>query len=363
MPKDRSRIEPAPRRSIAQLNRSLRSIVEAETLEHFFWAAGKVDRLYKSDRGHIYFDLVDDDARIRCMLREEQSGSIALELQNHLDVEVYGDVRFYERNAEAQINALKIRAVDADTDTRSVVDRLRAEGLYPPKRKPAPKRIRRIGILTSRSSRAVGDFETAYQAAGERSVLAPLTWQYVQLEGERARQSIVDGIKLLGGNRELDVIAIIRGGGRYENLAVFDDFEILRAIALCPKYIVAGIGHQRDHCLADDLADYVAATPTAAATYLAQLCLDSPPRAQPAPVAAPVYAEAYPPEAYEPPPYDFDPRVDYAAPPPQENLASASRSQAATVASSRAYKIIVIALLLLAVAAVAFLGYAILQTA
>ena len=358
MPEDRSQNEPAPRRSIAQLNRSLRSIIEAETLEQYFWAAGKVDRLYKSDRGHIYFDLVDDDTRIRCMLREEQSGSIALELHNHLDVEVYGDVRFYERSASAEINVLDAKAIKAKVDSGSVVDRLRAGGLYPPKSTPAPRRIRRIGLLTSRSSRAVGDFETTYQAAGQRAVLAPLTWQYVQLEGERARQSIVDGIKLLVRNPQVDAIAIIRGGGRYENLAVFDDFEILRAIALCPKYIVTGIGHQRDHCLADDLADYVAATPTAAATYLAQLCLDSAPPAQP----APVYAEPYPPQAYEPPPYDFDIRDDYAAP-PQENLASVSQSANAAEPSSRAYKLIVVALLLLAIAAVAFLGYAILQTA
>ena len=265
--------KPDQRRSIAQVSRMLRSIIEAETLEHFFWVSGKIDRLYKSDRGHIYFDLVDDIFSIRCMLHERQSGDLAFDLKNHLDVEVYGDIHFYESRAEAQISVLDVRAMDSSTDNISTVDALRAEGLFPPQQKPAPNDIRRIGLITSRGSRAIGDFETTYQAAGERAVLAPLTWQYVHLEGSRAQQSIIDGITLLDNNSEIDVIAIIRGGGRHENLAVFDEVDVVRAINSSQKYTVTGIGHHRDHTLADDVADYVAATPTAAAMYLAELCL------------------------------------------------------------------------------------------
>ena len=251
----------------------LRSIVEAETLEHFFWVGGKIERLYKSDRGNIYFALVDDRTRINCMLREERVGDIAIELRNYLDLEVYGDVHFFEDRAEAQINVHEIRLTGKPEDATPALERLRGEGLFPPEKKPPPSTIRRIGIITSRGSRAIGDFETAYQSAGERSVLAPLSWQYVHLEGDRAPQSIVDGLSALGQNPEIDVIAIIRGGGRNENLAVFDDLEILRAICASGKFIVTGIGHHRDHTLADDVADYVASTPTAAATCLADLCL------------------------------------------------------------------------------------------
>ncbi len=295
----------------------LRSILEAETLEHFFWVAGKIDRFYKSDLGHIYFDLVDGNSSIRCMLRERQSGDIDFDLKNNLDIEVYGDIRFFERRAEAQINVLKVRAVAASTVNVSAVEVLRAEGLYPPQRKSAPYRIRRIGLITSRSSRAIGDFETTYQAAGQRAVLAPLTWQYVHLEGNRAQQSIIDGIAMLDNNPDIDVIAIIRGGGRYENLAIFDDIDVLRAISRSQKYIVTGIGHQRDHTLSDDIADHVAATPTAAATYLADLCLSS--------------SQSSAPSRPEPQP-------------------------------SRGYNVIVLALVALAIGAIMFLGYAILQT-
>jgi exodeoxyribonuclease VII large subunit len=264
-------------RSIAQINRMLRSIIEAETLEHFFWVGGKIDRYFKSDRGHVYFDLVDDKTRIRCMLREERTGQFPFELRNHLDVEVYGDIHFFEDRAEPQINVVDLRIINEAAETTPVVERLRAERLYPPRKIQPPSRIRRIGIVTSQSSRAIGDFENAYQSAGERGVLAPVLWRYAMLEGDRALQSIVDAILALDQDPAVDLIAVIRGGGRYENLAVFDTYEIARAVILCKTFIVTGIGHHKDSTLADDLADYATSTPTAVAHYIADLCLREPP--------------------------------------------------------------------------------------
>ena len=266
------------RRSIAQVARMIRSLVESETLEHFFWVGGKVDRLYRSDFGHVYFDLVDDRVRIRCMLRDERVGNIAFDLRNHMEVEVFGDVHFYERRGEAQINVMDLRAVEMEIAGASILEQLRSEGLYPPTKKAPPASIRRVGLVTSRSSRAVDDFQTAYQSAGERAVLAPLIWQFVILEGDRAAQSIADGILALDKNPEIDAIAVIRGGGRFENLAVFDDIHVVRAIISCDTFFVTGIGHHRDSTLADEVADYVTSTPTATAHYLASICLNAPPK-------------------------------------------------------------------------------------
>ena len=276
-------------RSIAQVNRMIRSIVEAETLEQFFWVGGRIDRHFKSELGHVYFDLVDDRTRIRCMMREERAGRIPLELRNHLDIEVYGDIHFYEDRAEAQINVTDLRVLDDTVDATPAVDRLRAQGLYPPEKIPPPSRNRRIGVITSRGSRAIGDFESAYQSAGQRGVLAPVEWKYVILEGERAIQSIVDAIHAFDKSSTIDLIAIIRGGGRSENLAVFDSFEIAETVIRCNTYIVTGIGHHKDGTLADDVADYAASTPTAVAHYLADLCLREPPaKAETAPRASKV---------------------------------------------------------------------------
>lgn len=258
-------------RSIAQINRMIRNIVEAETLEYFFWTRGRIEGCYRSDLGHIYFRLVDGKTRIRCMLREQQRGHLPFELRNGLDIEVYGNVQVYEEWARPEIQVTAARLLNRVIDARPAVDILKRERLYPPHKKPPPAAIRRIGIITSRSSRAIGDFENAYQSDGERAVLAPVKWQYVMLEGDRAVPSIVDAIQKLDRDPEIDVIAILRGGGRSEHLSVFDNIDIARAIIQAKTFIITGIGHHKDATLADDVADIAAATPTAVAYRLAKI--------------------------------------------------------------------------------------------
>ena len=260
-------------RSITQVNRMLRSIIEAETLEQYFWVSGVIQRCYLSERGHYYFDLVDDRSRIRCMFTEKRRGDIPFDLENGLEIAVYGDLQFYERRSEVQIQARQVRLAQASQFVKPPLDRLREQGLYPPRRRLPPARIRRIACITGRSSRAIGDFETAYQSAGERAVLAPVSWRYVLLEGERAIADIVDAIRALDASPEIDAIALIRGGGRADDFAVLDSYHVARAICECGAFVVTGIGHHRDQTLADQVADYAASTPTAAAHHLARLCL------------------------------------------------------------------------------------------
>lgn len=263
-------------RSIAQINQMIRRIVEAEMNEYYFWTRGKIERCYQAqDSGHAYFDIVDDKMSIRCVLREQQRGHLPFELRNGLDIEVYGNVQVYEEWARPRIHVTDARLLNRVIDARPAVDILKRERLYPPRRKPPPESIKRIGIITSRSSRAIGDFENAYQSAGERAVLAPVKWQYVMLEGDRAVPSIVDAIQKLDRDPEIDVIAILRGGGRSQHLSVFDNIDIARAIIQAKTYIITGIGHHKDATLADDVADIAAATPTAVAYRLAKISLQA----------------------------------------------------------------------------------------
>ena len=346
------------RRSIAQVNRSLRSIIETETLENYFWTGGRIHRFHQSDLGHCYFDLVDDNARIRCMLHDERRGNLQFELENNLDVEVYGDVQFFVRGSETQIIVRDIRLSDASIAEKPALDRLRDAGLFPPRKRPPPQRIRRIGCITGRSSRAIGDFETAYQSAGERSVLAPMSWEYVLLTGERAPQSIADAIRMLDATADIDAIAIIRGGGRHDDFAAFDSFEVAQAISQSQTFVVTGIGHQRDQTLSDQVADHVAATPTAAAHFLARQCLSAASDFQHAAPSWPVDAEPdFPPEE---PSWYMDAEADY--PPEAPSRAVAAASDNAAQPSKRVLNTLVIAASgVVIVAALIALGYLLLR--
>jgi exodeoxyribonuclease VII large subunit len=66
----------------------------------------------------------------------------------------------------------------------------------------------------------------------------------------------------------VDVILLVRGGGSAEDLACFNSELVAQAILRAPVPIVTGIGHEPDVTLADLVADYRAATPTAAAKHV-----------------------------------------------------------------------------------------------
>ncbi len=140
---------------------------------------------------------------------------------------------------------------------------LRAEGLFDAARKrPLPFLPRRIGLVTGQDSDA------------EKDVLrnAQLRWPSVEfrvahasVQGDRAAREVTGAILALDRDPTVDVIIVARGGGDFQNLLVFSDEKLLRAVAAASTPIVSAIGHEADRPLLDDVADLRASTPTDAA--------------------------------------------------------------------------------------------------
>jgi exodeoxyribonuclease VII large subunit len=71
-----------------------------------------------------------------------------------------------------------------------------------------------------------------------------------------------------------DVIIIARGGGAPEELAVFNDEVLARAIFRSPIPVVSAVGHETDVTIADLVADLRAPTPSAAAELVVPNVVD-----------------------------------------------------------------------------------------
>jgi exodeoxyribonuclease VII large subunit len=76
---------------------------------------------------------------------------------------------------------------------------------------------------------------------------------------------VIDALRRLDEDAEVDVIVIARGGGSLEDLLPFSDEALIRAVAACRTPVVSAIGHEQDTPLLDYVADLRASTPTDAA--------------------------------------------------------------------------------------------------
>jgi exodeoxyribonuclease VII large subunit len=122
-------------------------------------------------------------------------------------------------------------------------------------------------LITSKQSEAIHDFEDTYRKEGGTSSIRLID---ARVQGHQASREIADAINRLNRERDTDVIALIRGGGRVADLAIFNDYQIAEAICRSSIPVITGIGHQRDDTIADQVADIREITPTAVAIRLAR---------------------------------------------------------------------------------------------
>lgn len=140
---------------------------------------------------------------------------------------------------------------------------LAAEGLFAAERKrPLPFLPRTIGLITGRASAAERD---VVENARRRLPGARFRLENVATQGTAAVTEVVEALRRLDRDPEVDVIVIARGGGSVEDLLPFSNETLVRAVSAALTPIVSAIGHETDVPLLDLVADLAASTPTDAA--------------------------------------------------------------------------------------------------
>ena len=140
---------------------------------------------------------------------------------------------------------------------------LETEGLFAPERKRRlPFLPRVVGLVCGRGSAAEHD---VLENARRRWPAVRFRVLEVAVQGPSAVMQVVDALRTLDRDPEVDVVVIARGGGSVEDLLPFSDEALVRAVAASRTPVLSAIGHETDTPLMDLAADVRASTPTDAA--------------------------------------------------------------------------------------------------
>jgi exodeoxyribonuclease VII large subunit len=232
------------------------------------WIEGEVTELRRHERWSSVFFTLKDPENGACLPASMPRGrfdALRLDLADGERVHVFGRPELYEARGEFRLRALSVERFGIGAHL-AAIERLKAklasEGLFAQDRKrPLPRLPRRIGLVTGNDAAAKRD---VLATIGARFPPARVLVAEAYVQGPKAAPAIVDALRRLCEEPEIDVVVLARGGGSFEDLLPFSDERLVRAVASCPVPIVSAVGHEQDTPLCDLAADVRVSTPTAA---------------------------------------------------------------------------------------------------
>ena len=223
---------------------------------------------FKENQGKfIFFDLKDDQSSVGCFMMKF---ALRFPIEDGMKVRV----RCLPKLTNWGKFSLTVQAImpvgegSLKKSLELLKKKLTEEGLFAPeKKRPLPAEIQRIGVISSTQAAGYADF---CKILNERWGGLTVITAHTQVQGMVAADQMIRALNYFNERGGVDVIAIIRGGGSADDLAVFNDENLVRAIAASKIPVITGIGHEVDESLCDLAADVVASTPSNAAQMLSK---------------------------------------------------------------------------------------------
>lgn len=264
--------------TVSELTSKVKGLLERQVGQ--VWVTGEVTNFRAQSSGHFYFTIKDVESQLSCVLFRNDARDTRNLLQDGRKVVLQGEMTVYAPRGQYQlrVTSVELQGIGAlQVAFEKLKQKLNSEGLFAQERKrPLPAYPQRIGIVTSQTGAAIRDVLHVIQRRnpGLELILAPC-----RVQGQGAADEIAASIRMLDEwnarqtgeeGQPLDLILVTRGGGSLEDLWAFNEEVVARAIFESQLPVVSAVGHEIDFTISDFVADFRAATPSAAAEIITQ---------------------------------------------------------------------------------------------
>ena len=251
--------------TVKQVNAYIKNMFTQDFMLNRIYIKGEVSNCKYHTSGHLYFSLKDESGTIACVMFAGQRSGLSFRMQEGQQVIVLGSVSVYERDGRYQVYAKEIVLDGAGLLYEKFVKlkkELEEMGMFAPEyKKPVPKYVRTVGVVTAPTGAAVRDI---INITRRRNPYVQILLYPALVQGDGAAESVVRGIRALE-EAKVDVMIVGRGGGSIEDLWAFNEEIVARAVFECSVPVISAVGHETDTTIIDYVADLRAPTPSAAA--------------------------------------------------------------------------------------------------
>ncbi len=250
-----------------------------------YWVVAEVSELKVNYSGHCYMQLVEKGGRRELAQAQASAvawrsswGAIASHFRSATGSDIAPGMKLLLRVSVSYHEVYGLSLVVGDIDPaytlgdveaarRQTVEQLRKDGVFEMNRELGlPPLVQRIAVLSSRNAAGCQDFMREL-TAGPWRFETELFDAFMQ--GDAAADSIIAALDAIAERADgFDAVALIRGGGSQGDLECFNNYRLCSHIAQFPLPVITGIGHDKDHSVADMVAAVELKTPTAVAAWL-----------------------------------------------------------------------------------------------
>ena len=167
---------------------------------------------------HLYFKLKDETAAVDCLMFASVLNRLSFIPKIGMKVVVVGKSSIYLKTGQFKLIVDKMFVAGAGKimeELLALKEKLNKEGVFAAIKRPIPKWINKVGIITSKEGHVLHDMLTVLNKRnpGIEVVVYPC-----QVQGAEAPVTIVNALNTAFNDNVCDVLIVGRGGGSFESV-------------------------------------------------------------------------------------------------------------------------------------------------